>query len=57
MTVTEKDGKTKTATHIHKVKLREGKIETEKLGEAHTKKQSERHIYKDTQKARLKKNA
>lgn len=57
MTVTEKDGKTKTATHIHKVKLREGKIETEKLGEAHTKKQSERHIYEDTQKGRLKKNA
>ena len=48
MTVTEKDGKTKTVTHIHNVKLREGKIETGKLGEAHTKKQSERQIYKDT---------
>ena len=51
--MTVKYGKMKTATHIHRVKQREGKIETEKLREVHTK---NRATDRSTQRRKLKKN-
>lgn len=50
--MTVKDGKIKTVTHIHRVKQREGKIETEKLRNVHTK---NRVRDRSTQRRKLKK--
>lgn len=47
--MTEKTGKTETVAHIYRVKLREDKIETEKLREVHTKKWNDRYTKRDTQ--------
>lgn len=51
--MTVKDGEIKTATHIHRVKQREGKIEIEKLRDIHTK---NRVRDRSIQRRKLKKN-